>query len=112
MTKTIAEIVQDMTRALVPEKAAGLNAKVQLDFSADGSGAYVVHINDGQCEVSEGRTDQADATLMATGANYVAISEGRLDPVKAFMTGQVKVTGNLGLLLRFQQMFDRSRLSQ
>jgi putative sterol carrier protein len=110
MTLTVAEIMQAMPQALIPEKAAGVKATVLLDFSGEGGKSYVVRIDDGRCEVGEGPIDQPDAVMLTTEENYVAIVEGRLDAMKAFMTGQLKVKGNLNLLLKFQQMFDPSRV--
>ena len=112
MALTIPEIMQGMPEALIPEKAAGVNANVQLDFSADGGGMYVVHIADGKCDVREGQIDQPNATMTTSAANYIAIVEGRLDGMKAFMTGQLKVKGDLALMMKFQQMFDTSKARQ
>ena len=39
--------------------------------------------------------------------NALEIVEGRMDPMKAFMTGKVKVKGDALFLMKFQQMFGR-----
>jgi len=35
----------------------------------------------------------------------VDIIAGRLDPTKAFMSGKLRIAGDLGLMMRFQRMF-------
>jgi len=53
-----------------------------------------------------GPVDNANLTLTASAADYMAISNGELDAVKAFMQGRLKAKGDLGLALKFQSMFD------
>lgn len=105
---TITEIMQHMPEAFVPEKANGVKSNVQLDFGGDG--IYVVHIADGKCEVTSGAIDQPDATLIASADTYIALIEGKLDAMRAFMMGQLKVKGNMQLLLKFHSLFDVSRV--
>ena len=94
----------------MPEKAAGIQSAVQIDFGSDG--VYVVHIADGQCKVTNGAIDQPDATLIASSETYIALIEARIDAMRAFMQGQLKVKGNLNLLLKFQSLFDASRVQR
>lgn len=110
MTFMIEQILQHLPEAFVPEKAAGLEAKVQLDFGDNG--IYVVRVADGKCEVTAGAIDQPDASLIASADTYAAIIEGRMDAMKAFMIGQLRVKGNLNLLLKFQSLFDPSRVQR
>ena len=109
---TIAEIMQAMPAAFVPEKAMGVNAKVQFDFTGEGGGQYVLNIHDGTCEVSEGTSANAKTTVTVAASDYVDVIEGRLDALKAFMSGKLKVKGDVGFMLKFQQMFDSKRAQQ
>lgn len=110
MTFTLEQIMQHMPEAFVPEKAAGLAANVQLDFGE--SGSYAVRIAADRCTVTPGPIAQPDATLIASAETYIAMIEGRLETMKAFMSGQLKVKGNLNLLLKFQSLFDPSRVQR
>lgn len=106
MTPTIQELMLVHTpQAFVPEQAQGVNATVQIDFSIDGGGVYVVSIADGQCSVREGAIDQPDATMLTSQDVYLAVADGTLNVMTAFMTGKLRVSGNLPLLIRFQQIF-------
>ncbi len=109
MPLTIQEVMQHMPERLIPEQAQGVTANIQFDFSLDGGGCYAVSIHDGRCEVHEGRIDQPDATLLTSQATYIAIAEGRTNAMNAFMTGQLRVSGNLPLMLKMQTMFDPTR---
>lgn len=107
MAPTIDEIMQRLPQAIDPERAQGMKAVVQFDFTSDGGKKYVVHIADGQCTTEEGEAPDSDATLITSQATYQAVMEGRLNAATAFMTGKLKVKGNMQLLMRFQQIFHR-----
>ena len=107
MAPTIDEIMQRLPHVIDSERARGVKAVVQFDFTSDGGKKYVVHIADGQCTVQEGEVPNPDATLIASQATYQAVAEGRLNAATAFMTGKLKVKGNMQLLMRFQQIFHR-----
>ena len=109
MALTLADIMKGMPAAFVPEKAAGVIAKVQFDFTGEGGGQYVVVVHDGVCEVSEGAAADSQTTVTVAASDYVDIAEGRLDGMKAFMSGKLKVKGDVGFLLKFQGMFDARR---
>ncbi len=96
-------MLKRLPQAFVPEQAEGVNASIQFEFDQDGE--YVVSIADGQCSVRAGRIDQPDATMATTHDTYLAIAEGRTNAMTAFMTGKLRVSGNLPLLMRFQQIF-------
>jgi len=106
---TIAEIMQAMPSALVPEKAAGVDTTVQFDFTGDDGGQYVVKIHHGACEVSEGTAPEAKTSVTVAASDYVDIIEGRQDGMKAFMGGKLKVRGDMMFMLKMQQMFDPKR---
>jgi putative sterol carrier protein len=38
--------------------------------------------------------------------DFVALYRGDLDPIKAFMTGKVKIAGNVGLVAQMLQWFE------
>lgn len=107
MTPTIDELIQRLPTAFDPERAQGVNANVQLDFTSDGGKKYVVHITETSCTVEEGEMAEPDATLITSQATYQAVVEGRLNVATAFMTGKLKVKGNVQLMMRFQQIFHR-----
>jgi putative sterol carrier protein len=107
MAPTIDEIMQRLPAAYDPARAQGLKANVQFDFTSDGGKKYVVRIADTSCTVEEGEIANPDAAVIASQATYQAVAEGRLNVATAFMTGRLKVKGNIQLLMRFQQIFHR-----
>ena len=49
-----------------------------------------------------GEAENPDATITQSYETAVALAKSELSPVTAFMTGKVKVGGNMGLLLSLQ----------
>ncbi len=107
MAPTIEEIMQRLPAAFDPARAQGLRANVQFDFTNDGGKKYLVRIADGKCTVEEGELANPEATVITSQATYQAVAEGSLNVATAFMTGKLKVKGDLQLLMRFQQIFHR-----
>jgi putative sterol carrier protein len=83
-------------------KAAGLNATYLFDIA--GSGKWTVRVENGQVSVREGEGD-ADTTISASEETFVKIVNGEQNPTSAFMTGKLKVSGDLGNAMKLQQLF-------
>ncbi len=77
----------------VGKELAGFNKKFQIKPS-DASPFYV-EIQDGAINLNQGETDSPSATVMATDQMLVEIFTGKTDAVKAFMGGQLKVSGDI-----------------
>ena len=102
---TIEQLVQYMPAAFLPEKAKGIQAVIQLNLTGEGGGAWFVSVAEGKCVVSPGTAPTPTATITAAAADYMAVARGELNAMNAFMAGKVKATGNLGLLMNFQNWF-------
>ncbi|MEX2323958.1 MAG: SCP2 sterol-binding domain-containing protein [Acidimicrobiia bacterium] len=66
--------------------------------------AYTLALDNGSVAVASGGSDSADATISSTYQTAVAISKGELNTQMAFMTGKIKITGNMGKLLQHQRI--------
>ena len=101
------EFLSQLPATFNPEAAAGTNCVLQFNSSKP---AYVT-IQDGQCAFVEGTADKADVTLTMEDDDMIALFKGELNGMMAFMTGKLKVDGDLMLGQRLQSFFDRSKLS-
>ena len=89
-------------RAGDSSKAAGLNASYLFDIS--GAGKWTVRVENGKVSVREGE-GEADTTISASDEMFVKIVNGEQNPTSAFMTGKLKVSGDLGNAMKLQQLF-------
>jgi putative sterol carrier protein len=83
-------------------KTAGMNNSYV--FEIDGAGTWRVDVTDGDVSVTEGGGD-ADATIRASEETFEAIASGEQNPTTAYMTGKLKVEGDMGAALKLQKLF-------
>ena len=78
--------------------------RVKLDFGGDG-----VVMLDGQAnQVSEDDGD-ADTTIKVSWEDWQQMAKGQLDGMTAFMTGKLKVEGDMGNAMQLQGVVSKLR---
>ena len=106
MPLTVAQLMEKMPGAFLPEKAQGVNATIHFKFTGEEAGEWNARIADGKCDVAQGApADAATMTLTADSGDYVKIFTGELDGMQAFMQGKLKLGGDLNLAMKLMQMF-------
>ena len=103
--ETVQQVFDAMPAHFLPDQAPGMNAIVQFDLSGDGGGQWYVTIANGALNVSTGQTPNPNLRLSTSAQNYLAIINGELKPMAAFMQGKVKVKGDMGLVMKLQNLF-------
>jgi putative sterol carrier protein len=83
-------------------KTAGMNNSYLFDI--EGAGTWKVDVADGKVSVIEGGED-ADVTIRTSEETFQAIASGEQNPTTAYMTGKLKVDGDMGAALKLQKLF-------
>jgi putative sterol carrier protein len=83
-------------------KTAGMNNSYLFDI--DGAGTWKVDVQDGSVNVTEGTAD-ADVTIMASEETFEKLVSGEQNPTSAYMTGKLKVKGDMGAAMKLQKLF-------
>ena len=83
-------------------KTAGMNNSYLFDI--EGAGRWKVDVEDGKVSVSEGGGD-ADATISASQEVFEKIVAGEQNPTSAYMTGKLKIKGDMGAAMKLQKLF-------
>jgi putative sterol carrier protein len=83
-------------------KTSGMNNSYLFDI--DGEGKWKVDVHDGHVHVSEGASD-ADVTISTSGENFEKIAAGELNPTTAYMSGKLKIKGDMGAAMKLQKLF-------
>ena len=102
---TTQEIMTRLPEAFLAEKAAGVEAVVQCQFTGDGGGDWVITIRDSRCTVEPGQAPNPKLTLRLSAQDFHSLISGKLNGMQAFMLGKVKVTGDLSLAMRLAGLF-------
>jgi len=91
--------MQQAIDAFQPEKAAGINARVQFHITGNQGGDWVATIQNQKLSVESGTTPNPNLTLGADTQDIFNVLGGKLNPMKAFMQGKVQVKGDMGLAM-------------
>jgi len=103
----ISDFLRKLPAAIKQDAIEDLDGIAQLNISAP---TYVV-VKDGKCSIHEGVAESADVTLTVSDENLIALLTGNLSGVMAFMTGKLKVDGDLMLAKTLPELFDSSKLN-
>lgn len=104
----IQTLMEKVVRAFQPEKAAGINAKVQLHLTGEQGGDWVAAIRDQKLIVEPGTTVDPDLVFGADTQDVLDVYSGKLNPMQAYMQGKVQFTGDMSLAMRLMGLFQRS----
>lgn len=102
---SIQEIFEQIDEGFNPAKAEGVDAVFQFNLTGDSGGQYWVKVANQRAEVHQGVHDAPTMIITSSAADYLALVNGDLNAMTAFMQGKVKVKGDMGLALRLQAMF-------
>jgi putative sterol carrier protein len=99
---TSREFFESLEGRIDPSKTAGMtNSYV---FEIDGAGTWKVDVQDGSVSVTEGGGD-ADATISASEETFEQIASGDMNATTAYMTGKLKIKGDMGAAMKLQKLF-------
>jgi len=99
---TVQEFFEALPSKVDPDKTAGMNNSYVFDI--EGAGAWTVSVVDGAVSVAEGAAE-ADCTLSASEETLMKIASGEANATTAYMTGKLKIKGDMGAALKLQKLF-------
>ena len=97
---TLEEITNRLKTAVAAQPVAGKT--VTIDLKGDG----FVHISGS--EVTN-ENAPADCTVIVSKDDLEAMTRGDLDPTTAFMTGKLKINGDMSVAMALQPILARAR---
>jgi putative sterol carrier protein len=87
-----------------PSKVAGMNAIYAFDLGGAQPGQYHISLKDGTADVGEGAPENPNITISMKSEDFVDLADGKLDPTMAFMSGKIKIKGDMGLAMKLQSV--------
>jgi putative sterol carrier protein len=99
---TVQEFFDTLPEKADPAKTAGMHNTYVFDV--EGAGQWTVAVDDGTVSVTEGAS-AADCTIRASEETLVKIAKGEANPTTAYMTGKLKIDGDMGAALKLQKLF-------
>ena len=96
------EFFEGLEGRIDPSKTAGVTASYRFDI--DGAGIWRIAVADGATTVTES-ADAADCTIRMKEDVLLKLIRGEQNPATAFMTGKIKVDGDVSLALKLKELF-------
>jgi alkyl sulfatase BDS1-like metallo-beta-lactamase superfamily hydrolase len=100
------EFFDELPGHVDPSEIAGIDHSYL--FVITGAGRWLVELRDGTVQVTEGfdgDDDDADATISASHEVFERLVAGSQNPMMAYMTGKLKVSGDINAALKLQKLF-------
>jgi putative sterol carrier protein len=95
------QFFDDLQGRADPSRADGLTASYRFDIA--GAGSWRVDVENGAVTVTESQ-DPAECVIATDEETFLAVVRNEQNPMGAFMTGKIRVEGDMGLALRLRDL--------
>ena len=102
MADAVKDFFANLESQADPTKTAGMSNSYVFDI--EGAGQWKVDVDDGKVSVAEGGGD-ADVTISTSQETFEKIVAGDVNPTSAYMTGKLKIKGDMGAAMKLQKLF-------
>jgi putative sterol carrier protein len=104
--KVLGQIFEYMAGRFQPDRAGNQSAVIGWDItSPEGTHSYQLKVADGSCTVAQGNAEPARVTLGMALPDFLRFLTGKLDGMQAFMTGKLKLSGDMMFAQSMQAWF-------
>jgi len=101
----VKETFQEMPKMFNANAAKGMNVVYQFEITGEGGGSWNLVIQGGTCTLNEGKADNPTVTLNMGSETWLAMVNKQTNGMQAFMTGKLKISGNMILAQRIPEIF-------
>ena len=93
---------EELPGEVAPERLAGIDHSYVFDVA--GEGRWLVEIHDGELTVTEGAEGDGDVKFSMSAETFDRVTERKQNPMVAYMTGKIKVTGDVKAAMDLQKI--------
>ena len=101
----VSEFFAQVPEKVDKDKIQGMNVVYQFNITGDGGGEWNVKLADGDVQVNEGTADNPSITLTMSAEDFQQLVSGQLNGQTAFLTGKLKIQGDMTLAMKLQSVF-------
>lgn len=100
-----SQIIEKFRQSFDPEEARDVKAVIQYRISGDGGGDWNIVLENGTCKIEEGTHNSPNVTLKMSERTWLGLVNGTVNPMAAFTTGRLRVSGDKTLAQRISAIF-------
>src|SRR5699024_4357971 len=102
----VNSVFKEIEAALKEDGSLAKGVEVVVEFELDGEDGNIQRLNlQGEnSRTSEGSPEDADCIMKMSTEDFVKMSQGELNGTQAFMSGRLKIKGNMGPALKLQDV--------
>jgi putative sterol carrier protein len=105
MSETVKSIMEGISKAFVPEAAAGVDAVFQFEVTGDQAAVYHLIVKNNMLTVKEGSFENPNVVMNMDTPDFIDLMTGQLDGMSAFMSGKLRIDGDIMLAQTFATFF-------
>jgi len=105
---TVQQLIRNHEKAFKPEAAEGIDAVIQYKLTGEQGGDWIITIHEGKCTVAEGIAPNPRMTMTADAKDFADVLLGKANGMQYFMTGKLKLSGDLNLAMKLTSFFKMS----
>jgi putative sterol carrier protein len=102
VSEAVEAFFRELPNRVDQSKTGGMNNSYV--FAIDGAGTWTVRVADGAVTVDDGDTG-GDCTISTSAEIFERIVAGEQNPTAAYMSGKLKVKGDMGAAMKLQKLF-------
>jgi putative sterol carrier protein len=87
-----------------PELSKAVNAVYEFNITGDNGGVWTVDLTKEPGTVTPGSTGNAKCTVTCAAGDFVNVVSGKMNPQMAFMSGKLKIKGDMGLAMKLTKI--------
>ncbi|KAG2466570.1 HSDL2 protein, partial [Polypterus senegalus] len=101
----VTETFEIIKGILNPDVVKSTQGIYKFDLSGEHSGIWYIDLKNGSGSAGSGDPqDKPDVTMSMDSADFVKMFSGNLKPTMAFMSGKLKIKGDMGLAIKMEKM--------
>ncbi len=102
--ENFSDFINNLPNQIDLEQTKGIHALLQFSLSGDNGGNWGVTVDDGTVSVVTGQLTKPQLIIKASTGDALKLMQGELNPVGAFMTGRVKMVGDMALAMKLLKL--------
>ncbi|HZR08667.1 MAG TPA: SCP2 sterol-binding domain-containing protein [Myxococcales bacterium] len=87
-----------------PDISKAVNSVYEFNITGDNGGVWTVDLTKEPGTVQAGSMGNAKCTVTCAAPDFMNIVSGKMNPQMAFMSGKLKIKGDMGLAMKLQKV--------